>query len=80
MFNLLLLILSVYGASKLLTDYDGPFDVFYKLRKHLHALTCTVCVSVWIAFIFSLLLFFGQYWFITVVAVVGAVIFIEDKV
>lgn len=80
MFNLLLLILSVYGASKLLTDYDGPSDIFYRLRNHLNALSCTVCTSVWVAMLFSLLLFFGQYWFITVLAVVGAVIFIEDKV
>lgn len=81
MFNLVLLILSVYGASKLLTDYDGPFDVFHRLRnmKHIYALNCTVCTSVYVAFIFSLLLFFGQYWFITFLAVVGAIVFIEDK-
>lgn len=79
MFNLLLLILSVYGASKLLTEYDGPFNVFYRLRNNLNFLNCTVCTSVWVAILFSLLLFFGQYWFITVLAVVGAVIFIEEK-
>lgn len=81
MYNLLLLILSVYGVSKLLTDYDGPWGVFYNLRnlKFMGALHCTVCLSVWVAILFSLLLFFGWYWFITVFAVVGAVILIEEK-
>lgn len=81
MYNLLILILGVYGVSKLLTDYDGPWGVFYNLRKlkFMGALHCTICVSVYVAVVMSLLLFFGWHWFVTVCAIVGAVVFIEEK-
>ena len=79
MYNLLILILSVYGMSKLLVDYDGPFGIFYTLRNHVGALNCTVCTSVYVAILFSVLLALGWYWFITVFAVVGAIIFVEQR-
>ena len=80
MYNLLILVLATYGASKLLVEYDGFGDVLYKLRNRawLKALTCVVCTSVWVATLLSLLLFFGQYWIVTVLAIVGTVILIEE--
>ena len=79
MYKLLLLSLATYGVSKLITDYDGAFDIFYKLRGKYKALTCTVCVSVWVATILSIVLFLGGFWLLTVLAVIGAVIFVEQK-
>lgn len=82
MYNLLLLVLSVYGATKIMVEYDGPWGLFYKLRNNLAAFTvlhCVVCLSVWIALLFSILLYLGWYWFITIMAVVGSIIIFEEK-
>lgn len=44
-------ILIVYGLATIVTEYDGPFHVFAKLRasKLNSLLSCAVCVSPYIA-------------------------------
>lgn len=81
MIELLVLFLSVYGASKLLTEYDGFGDVFYKLRNKpwLKMLSCIICTSVWVAVLFSIIWALGFVYLLTPVAVVGAVILLEEK-
>lgn len=49
MTDILICSLGVYGASVLVSEYDGPFDVFRVLRAKLAALRCVPCASVWIA-------------------------------
>ena len=77
MFNLLLLSLATYGVSKLITDYDGAFDIFYKLRGKYKALTCTVCVSFWVAAIFCIVYYLGLTLLLLPLAIVGIVILLE---
>lgn len=36
-----------YGITLLVTEYDGPFNVFDKLRRY-KLFTCFACLSVWV--------------------------------
>lgn len=81
MIELIILALATYGVSKLISEYDGFGDIFYKLRrkKWLSMLTCTVCTSVWVAVAFSIVWAFGYALWLTPLAVVGIVIILEEK-
>lgn len=48
--------LAVYGVTTIITEADGPFGVFYKLRQinWLSALQCFICASVYVAAVTSL--------------------------
>lgn len=43
-------VLAAYGLGLILVEADGPFGLIYKLRhiKYLGALSCMMCVSVWL--------------------------------
>lgn len=74
--NFLITALAVYGLSALISEYEGPFEAFKRLRGKYpnSALTCVVCTSVWLAVPISLIsIYFGVEWLIPS-AIVGAVI------
>lgn len=55
--------LAVYRVSRMITDEEGPFEVFTKLRGRFkpdtwigRGLECMMCVSFWVALPFALLL------------------------
>lgn len=50
MIELIIAALATFGASSLVTDYDGPFDIFLKLRARFDVFRCTVCLSCWLVF------------------------------
>lgn len=79
MIELLITTLATYGVSKLLTDYDGFGDIFYKLRakKYLKMLTCTTCTSVWVATIFCIVFALGFAIWLLPFAIVATVIILE---
>ena len=79
MIELIITALAVYGTSKLLVEYDGYRDVFYKLRSHYEALQCVACTSVYVAVAFSAVYFLGLSMWLLPLAIVGAIILIEDK-
>ena len=80
MIELLILALATYGTSKLVAEYDGPFDMLYSMRNRrwLGMLTCTVCASVWVGLFFSIIFWLGFVWVLLPLAIVGAIIFIEE--
>lgn len=65
-FLFVLIILTVWRITHLLSKEDGPFDSIYLLRKKAGAgffgslLDCFYCVSVWVAFPFGIWL--GNTW------------------
>ena len=48
-------VLAVYGITTLLIDSDGPFGIFWRLRKKFELFQCFLCLSVWVATIIALL-------------------------
>lgn len=76
--GLLVIALAVYAISKLLSAYDGPFDVFKILREKfpMSPLVCAVCTAVWVAIPFSI---FSGISFLDYFAVIGIVILLEVK-
>ncbi len=54
--------LAVYRLSRMITDEEGPFAVFTKLRGFYppvdwvgRGLECIMCVSVWVAFLATIM-------------------------
>ena len=56
--NILLAILATYSIATLLSEYDGPFEIFFKARRSRLSplLTCGVCVGTWVAIPISIAL------------------------
>ena len=81
MIELIITALAVYGTSKLLVEYDGYMNVFYKLRsvQSLTMLHCVVCTSVYVALAFSIIYWLGWAMWLLPLAIVGIIILIEDK-
>lgn len=81
MIELIITALAVYGTSKLLVEYDGYKDVFYKLRQseRLTMLHCVICTSVYVALAFSIIYWLGWAIWLLPLAIVGVIILIEDK-
>ncbi len=73
--DLLLLALATFYASYALSSTHGPFGAFEWLRGHLPlggAMACLVCLSVWLAAVFYLLLPTPLYPVIAILALAGA--------
>lgn len=71
--------LAVYGMSTLIAEYDGPFDIFKKVRGSTKSslFTCVVCIACWLAIPVTLLgLHVGILWLMPL-AVIGAITFGE---
>ena len=81
MIELIITTLAVYGTSKLLVEYDGFMDVFYRIRsiKWLKMLTCIVCTSVWLSLAFSVVFWLGWAMWLLPLAILGVTIILEDK-
>lgn len=80
MIGFIIYVLAVYGVSTLISDYDGPNNIFYRLRSKYSksALTCTVCLSVWVALILFIPILLGiGYLVLSPLAVIGGVILLE---
>lgn len=77
-FTFIIAILATYGVSKIVTAYDGPYEVFYKLRDKypLSPFLCLVCTAVWVAVPICI---FSGLSVIDYMAVIGAVILMEVK-
>lgn len=68
---ILLLALGSYGISTLLSDYEGPFDLFTKIRTVGKVFRCSTCLSFWISIIVSLITGLG---FVETLAVIGGAV------
>lgn len=68
-----------YGLSTLISEYDGPIDLFVKLRstKLLKFFECGVCLTPYVALIPTLLLGLSL---VEYLATVGIVIMIVRKI
>ena len=47
--EIVMVALATYGVATLVSEYDGVFDVFSKLRSNIKAFRCVPCATVWIA-------------------------------
>lgn len=81
MIELIITALAVYGTSKLLVEYDGYKDVFYKLRQseRLTMLQCVVCTACWVTLAFSVMFWLELAVWLLPLAIVGVIILIEEK-
>lgn len=77
MIDVVIAILATYGVSTLVADYDGPRDIFIRLRKRSKFFECAVCLSPWVAVIPALLIGLS---FVEYIAVVGGTIIIARNV
>lgn len=70
----------VFAVTLMLTDSEGPFSLFAKLRgvKHMTALRCFLCTSVYVSAVVALTLP-GVYW-INLLALSGAATAIDRQV
>jgi len=63
MFDLIIFSLITWRVTHLITEENGPDDIFVKLREKGYIFTCFYCLSVWtgvaVALIFSQNLLFG---------------------
>lgn len=71
---------ATFAIALIITQYDGIFGVFARLRKinKLSALRCFTCTAVWIAAVLAMVITesIGG-WIISTFAIVGAAIFIN---
>jgi len=77
--NFLITALAVYGISALITQYDGPWGLFARLRAKLpnSAFWCAVCLSVWVVIPMILLATYTGIFIPSVFAIIGVVILLE---
>lgn len=80
MIDFIITALAVYGFSKLLVEYDGFMDVFYKLRQRewLKMLTCVICTACWVALVFAVVFWLGWAMWLLPLAIIGIVIILEE--
>lgn len=80
MIELLILILAVYGLSALVTQYDGPGDIFLKMRIRYEKspFHCTVCMAAWLVVPLVLIQVFTGSAFVIPLSVIGAIIILEN--
>lgn len=59
--SILIAILASYSVAVIVSEYDGPLDIFYNLRRsRLSALfSCSVCLGVYVSIVFSMALSVG---------------------
>lgn len=71
-------VLATYGTSKIISEYDGPYSIFTKIRNKypLSPFLCVVCTSVYLAVPISVV---SGLSIIGYLAVIGSIILIEVK-
>lgn len=72
--QLLLSFISAYGFITMITQYDGVFGVFKKLREIFFIFRCGVCLSPWVGLLFIPNLSLLEY-----TALVGALVIAENR-
>jgi len=77
MYEVIIYALATFGVSALLTDYDGPADIFRRAKNKLKALDCLVCTSVYIALLLFVFIATGNGSWLTPLAVIGLIVIIE---
>lgn len=71
-------ILATFMLTHLLTEKDGPEDIFWKLRQRLEALNCFTCTSVWVAALVAVYPADGLYeWLIYLLGLAGGAVLID---
>lgn len=78
MVELLQASIAAYGLSTLLADYDGPFRIFFRLRRSRLGtlIECNVCLLPYVA----ILCLVSPLWMLNYLAVVGVGILISRLV
>jgi len=73
MTQILLNILAIYGATTLIVNYDGPMDIFLRLREEYKVFRCIPCLCVWLSvpFLFTSGL-------VVYLAIIGGVIALDE--
>jgi hypothetical protein len=76
--------LAVYRLSRMITDEEGPFTVFTRLRGLApnttwvgRGLECIMCISVWIALPFALWIDYQGDWVLTWLALSAVTVIIR---
>jgi hypothetical protein len=76
--------LAVYRVSRMLTDEEGPWSVFMRLRARIGAETwlsrlfeCIMCMSVWVALPVALWIDWTGEWALTWLALSAVVVIIR---
>jgi hypothetical protein len=82
--TLLLASLAVYRLSRMLTDEEGPFMVFTRLRGLAktdtwigRGLECIMCMSVWVALPVALWVDWSWNWWLTWLALSGVTVLLR---
>jgi hypothetical protein len=82
--TLILAALAVYRISRMITDEEGPFMVFTKLRGLAapdtwvgRGLECIMCVSVWVALPVALWIDWSLNWWLTWLALSSVTVVIR---
>lgn len=80
MIELIILILSTYAISALLTRYDGAGHIFLRLRNKYpdSALQCAVCTSCYVIIPLFIIYTFGYSFWLIPAAVIGAMVIIDE--
>lgn len=80
----LLAALAVYRLSRMLSDEEGPFEVFTWLRTLGkpdswigRGLACIICLSVWVALPFALWIDASSDWWLTWLALSGVTVILR---
>lgn len=80
----LLACLAVYRLSRMLSDEEGPFEVFTTIRTLGkpetwigRGLACIICLSVWIALPFALWIDYSGDWVLTWLALSGVTVLLR---
>lgn len=72
--DIIIAILATYGIVTLVSQYDGPNDLFKKLRKDKKVFECSVCLTPWIALVPAIFMPLG---FFEYLSVVGATVLLD---
>lgn len=72
MIEIIIASLATYGVATLVSEYDGAFNVFTKLRSKLPALRCMPCAATWIALPIALFMDIGVMGYLAALGIVVA--------
>lgn len=75
--ELIISALATFGIASLVSNYDGPYNIFTKLRSRYEMLRCTVCLATWLATPLFFLAANGFLAYVTSLAIIGVVVIVE---
>lgn len=74
MFEIIISSIATFGISALISNYDGPGEILFKLRKKVPLTRCTICLGVWAGIPIAYFMGVG---IIGYLAIIGLVILVE---